>query len=126
GGYLDVRAQRGLRKGQRHLAHHVVALALEQRMGRNAHEHVQIAGRAAAPPGLALPANHADPAVGTAGWDLDQELALARQRALALALRARVGDQLALAPAGAAGLAEREEALPHADAAEAASGGAEP
>src|SRR5262249_46996840 len=77
----------------------------------HADHHVQVAGRAACEPRLAL-ARDLDLAPGVdARGDLEQTLVLADHRALAAAVLALAGDHLAGAAAAPAGARHAEEAL---------------
>src|SRR5271154_294624 len=100
------------------------AIALEEGMCGDRQENVEIAGRTATQPGLALAGEADAGAVFDAGRDIDRECALAGRPAEAAAGGAGTVDHLAAAMTGWAGALEGEEALGMADLALAAAGGA--
>src|SRR5205823_13551792 len=87
------------------------ALALEGRRLAHARDHVEVAGRAAPRPRLALPGEAHAAAVADAGRDRHAVALDGLDRARAVAGRARVGDDRPAATALRARLGYREEAL---------------
>ena len=111
--HLDRAAERRARHADRHRAMEIVAISLEDVVRLHADLDVEIAVRAAVRPRLAVAAR-ADPhALVDAGRNLDLERLVLLEAALAVAGRARLGDELAAAVAGRAGLLDAEEALAH-------------
>src|SRR5581483_3820903 len=112
---LDGRAERRLRKADRHVDGEVGAATLEDRRSRDAGAHVEVAGGAAVLAGVAL-AWQPDPhPVGRAGRDLD---AIGLRDALpagAAAGGTRLRRHATLAVAARAGLRQREESRAVAD-----------
>ena len=105
GRHLDGGAQRRLGDRDRHLDDEVVAAALEEVVGLDAHAHVEVAGRSAAHAGLALALDADLAAVLDARRDLDVVPAGLVLHAGAAAGRARVLDDRALPVAARARLA---------------------
>src|SRR4030095_8194467 len=81
--HLDVAAERGLHHRDRHAQMYVAALALEELVAAHRQEDVEIAGRPAARPGLALAAEADARAVLDAGGDIDLERLVLARAALA-------------------------------------------
>ncbi len=92
-----------------------MALALEHLMRLHGHEDVEIAGRPAVQPGLALAGEADARAFLDAGRDVDGKRAFLLHMAGALAGLAGALDHAAIAAAGGAGALDGEEALlcPH-------------
>src|SRR5690606_15570731 len=107
-------AERRLRDPDRDLAVQVVAVALEDRMRAHPHLDVQVAGRGAGGPGLALARQPDAVAAGHARRDLHRPHLLLPLAAVAVAGLARVGDGLAAAAAVRARLLHGEDAALHA------------
>ena len=108
---IDLAAEGGLREADRHLAVKVVALALEDAVLLEVDDDVEVAGRAAVHPGLAL-AGEADAiALVHAGRNFYREGLVALDAPGAAARGAGIGHHLARAVAGRARLLDREEAL---------------
>src|SRR5690606_20673732 len=122
--HLERAAECGRRHRDRRLAEQVGAIALEQLVRPDRQEDVEVARRAAAIAGLALAGEPDAGAVLDAGRDVDRKRALLGDAALAGALGARVGDDLAAALALRAGALDREEALRGAHAPRAGAHGA--
>ncbi len=102
----------------------IVTVAFEHRVRLDMDLDIEVARRAAVDAGFAV-AGRADPhAFVDAGRDLDLEGLLRLDLALAVAFDARLGDVLAGAVALRASLLHREEALRHADLADAFTSGA--
>ena len=110
--HLHLRAERGLGERDRHLHREVgLAAAGEDRVRRDVHDDVEVAGRAAVEPGRAR-ALHPDAlAVVDAGGDPHLHRARAHLDAAALAVLALVLDDAAAPTAGGTHLRERERAL---------------
>src|SRR5260370_34372399 len=87
------------------------AVALKERMRRQREKNIEIAGRPAPHPGLALAREPDAGAVLDAGRDVHRQRALARDPAGARAGRARTVDHLAATLAGRAGPLQGEETL---------------
>src|SRR5215469_16415847 len=121
---FDLGAEGSLRETDRHLDNHVVVLAHEERMLLDVDDDVEVAGRAAAEAGLTLIAELEARAVIHPRRNLDRERLGFADASLALALRARVGDRLALAAALRTRGRYREKTLLRADLAGAATVGA--
>src|SRR5260370_32174817 len=100
----------------------VGAVALKERMRRQREKHIEVAGRPAPHPGLALAREPDAGAVLDAGRDIDRQHALARDPPGPGAGRARTVDHLAAALARRAGPFQSEEALGMADASRATAG----
>src|SRR5947209_2843342 len=111
GRHLDGAAERRRRHRDRHPAEDVGAVALEDRVGRDADENVEVAWRGAVHPGFALAGEADAGAVLDPGRDIDRQCLLAADAALATAALARFLDDLSRALAGGAGALDREEAL---------------
>src|ERR1019366_5256499 len=110
-GDRNLRSQPRLRERNGNGAIQVLAFALEERMLLGMQYYVEIAGRSAIKAGLALArVQHARPFLNSRG-DFYRDRALARNAALASALRAGIDDQFARTLAGAAGARDGEEAL---------------
>src|SRR5690606_5687308 len=108
--------------GNGDLAMEIVAIALEDRVLADPDLDEEVSRRATGDARLAV-AGRADPhPVLDAGGDVDLEGLLLLDAALALAGGARLGNHLAAAVAGRAGLLDREEALLDAHAALAIAG----
>src|SRR6185312_5686964 len=119
---VDVAAEGRRREADRQLAVQVGAVALEHRVGLEADDDVEVAGRAAVDTGFAF-AREADAIVLVdTGGNLDGERLVLAHAPRALAGRAGIGDHLAAAVALRAGLLQREEALRHAYLAAAVAG----
>ena len=110
-GDLDLAAEGQHREQHVGLMEQIVAVAGEPRILLDEDDHVEVASRAAADPGLAFALQSQALPRGDAGRDLDGQLALLLNLTLATAVRARLGDHLAGAPARAAGARHREETL---------------
>src|SRR5260370_28221379 len=95
----------------------VGAVALKERMRRQREKNIEVAGRPAPHPGLALAREPDAGAVLDAGRDVDRQHALAGDPPGPGAGRARTVDHLAAALAGRAGPFQGEEALGMAGAA---------
>ena len=95
-------AQRGQRGGHVEDGHEVVAVAQEALIGRDPHEHVEVAGRAAALAGVAAPGEADALAVGDPGRDVDTQRAPAHLAPAAVAALARLLGDAALAVADVA------------------------
>src|SRR5579871_1486864 len=119
---VDLPAERGGGEAHRHLAVEVGRVALEYRVGLDGDLHIEVAGRAAVHPGLAFAAQPDAVAFVDAGRDLDVERLVRLETARPLALRARLGNDLAVAVAGRTGLLDGKEALRHPHLALAAAG----
>ncbi len=124
GGHLDRAAQRRGRHRDRHAAMDVGAVALEEAMRLHREEDVEVAGRAAAHPRLALAREPDARAVLDAGGDGHRQHLLLARAALAAALAAGILDDAAGAMAGGAGALDGEEALLRAHPPVAIAGGA--
>src|SRR5215472_5568048 len=120
--HLDDAAQCGGRHGDRDAAEDIGAFALEQLVGRDGQEDVEIATRRAAQPGLALAGQADAGSVLHARGDGDVEGLVLAAAALAAAGPAGLVDDLAGALAAGAGGLDGEEALGMADLAAAAAG----
>src|SRR5256714_1718153 len=108
---LSLRAQRGLAERDRHAHREVLALASEDRVLPDVHDHEQVAGRAAVRTRRAA-ARHADAlAVVDAGRDPHLHVAAAALDAPPTALVARGLDDRAAPAARRADLRERERTL---------------
>ncbi len=117
----DRRSQSRVRHVEVDVDLQIVLGPLEARVGLEAHQDEEVAGRSAPPPGLALPRDAQGGAVVDAGRDPDGQLGVLAHAARAAALPAGVLHALALPPAVRAGLGHGEEALrelhpPHAPA----------
>src|SRR5262249_47443597 len=124
GGRLEFAAERRCHHRHRYAAVQVGAVALEERVGADRQEDIEVAVGAPTCPHLAL-ASETDPgAVLDPGRDVDRERALPRHAAGADATRAGILDHLAAPLARDASALEREEALRLPNAAEAAAGSA--
>src|SRR5689334_20662342 len=122
GRHLELAAQSRRHHRDRHAAMQVGAVALEELVGRQRKENVEITRRTAADAGFAF-AREPDPgAVLDALRDVDRQGAVALHAARARAGRACVLDHLAAAMTAGAGALQREEALGLADASGAAAG----
>src|ERR1039458_4601233 len=117
-------AGRRLREADRRFDYHVVVLAHEHRMLFDVNDDVEIALRSAAVAGLAPAAQLEPRAVVHARRNFHRERFVLADSPLPLALRARVGDDHALAAALPAGGRDRKESLLRADLAAAAAIGA--
>ena len=110
-GHLDLAAERQRREVQRDFAVQIVAVALEERVLLHVNDDVEIAGGAALRAAFAFAVEaHALPG-GNAGGNLHRQLALLLDEPGAAAGHARLGDDLARAPALPAGAGDREEPL---------------
>src|SRR5690606_19475432 len=116
-------AQGGGGEADRHLAVQVVAVAGEDRVGRQFDLHVQVPGRSTRRPRLALAREANLVAFVDTGRHLDLESAGLADPTLAVAVGARIADDLATAAALRARLLDGEEALLHAHLPLAAAGG---
>ncbi len=96
------------------------AFALEDRVPGEVDEDVEVARRAAAHPGFALAGEADSGALVDPGGNVDRQRLALLDPALAAAGRAGIGDRLADAAAGGAGLLDHEEALARANLAAAA------
>src|SRR6187431_661554 len=122
--HLDRAAERGVGDADRHRAVQVVAVALEDLVLLDPDLDVEVAVRATVRPRLAVTAR-ADPhALVDAGRNLDLERLVLLDPPLAVAGDAGLGNDLAAAVAGGAGLLDAEEALAHLHRARAVAGGA--
>ena len=111
GRHLDLRAERGLRERDRHLAVEVLAVAREQGVGLHRDHHVEIARRAAGDSRLSL-AREAQPrAVVDAGRHAHLDALQALDAPRAAAVRTALAHDLAGSGAIVAGTADSEEAL---------------
>ncbi len=119
---LDLAAEGGLRKADRHLAVQVVAIALKHPVRPEMDDDVEVAGRSAVHAGLALAGEANAIALVHAGRNLDREGLVALDAPGAAARGAGVGHHLARAVAGRARLLDREEALREAHRARAVAG----
>src|SRR5262249_46909128 len=109
-GHRHLGPERGLREGDRELEEDVRLLAREELVRADADHAVQVARRRAGLAGLALAGDAQAHALVDAGRDLDLDLALLADRALAAALGARVAHDLAGAAAARAAGLDLEEA----------------
>src|SRR5690606_20684428 len=107
-------AERRLRNPDRHLAVQVVAVAHEDRVRAHPHLDVQVAGRGAGGPGLALARQPDAVAAVHARGALHRQHLLLLHAAVAVAGLARIGDGLAAATAMRARLLHGEDAALHA------------
>src|ERR1700712_5425922 len=98
----------------------VGAVALEEFVGRQRQENIEVAGRSAADAGLAFAGEADTGAVLDALGNVDRQRAIARHPSRTRAARAGILDHLAAALTGRAGALQREEALGLADPAGAA------
>src|SRR5882724_1141705 len=112
---FDGAAERSRGYRQRHATMQVGALALEQRVGRQRQEDVEIARRCAVHADLALAGQPDAGAVLDPGRDVHREVLLLAHAAGAVAALAGLLDDFAGATAGMAGALDGEEALtgPH-------------
>ena len=118
--HLHLGAERRLGERDRQPQREVVAAAPEDRVRRDVHDHVEVAGRTAVR-ARAAAALHPDAlAVGDARRDAHLHLAGRTSTPRPLHVRARRRDDLAAAAAGGAHLRERERALVDGDRARAA------
>src|SRR6266852_3407503 len=112
GRYVQLRAERGLRKGERQVVNQVVAMALEARVVGDVEHRDQIAGWAVARTRHARAAHREIVMVGDAGGDVDLDTLLGAHATVALALGTRVLEHRAVArAAGARG--QRNELAEH-------------
>ena len=114
-GHMDLPAQRRRDHAHRCGAVQVIAIALEDLMWLDPDLDVQVARRAAVGAGLAVASRTNTHAFVDAGRDLDLERLVLLDAALAMTGHARLGDHLAHATAGRAGLLDAEETLAHRD-----------
>src|SRR5690606_2418210 len=121
-GDVDLATQRGRRVADRDLAGQVRAAPLEDRVRAHQHLAIEVARRAAGPPGLALAAEPDPVAAVGAAPDLDRKGLGFAHAPLAVAGLAGILDDGALAPALRTGLLDGEKALLHAHRAAAAAG----
>src|SRR5580704_17989090 len=103
GRHLDRAAERGGRERDRHAAEDVGAVALKDRVLRDADEDVEIAWRRGAQPDLTFACEADAGAVFDARRNVDRQRLLAPHAALSAAGLARLLDRLADAMAGRAG-----------------------
>src|ERR1019366_324360 len=107
----NLRSQRRLRERNWHGAIQVLAFTLEERVFPGVQHHIEIAGRSTVNASLALArVQHARAFLDSRG-NLYRDRALARDAAMASALRAGIDDQFARPLAGAAGARNGKEAL---------------
>src|ERR1022692_541928 len=110
-GNRDLGAQRRLREGNWHGAIQVLAFTLEEGVLPGVQHDIEVAGRSTVNARLALArVQHARAFLDSRG-NFDRDRALARDAAMASALRAGIDDQFARALAGAAGARYGEESL---------------
>src|SRR5688572_26990752 len=121
-GDLDLPAQRRLGEADRHLAVQVVPVSLEDAVLLEVDHHVEVAGGAPVHAGLPLAGQADAVALVHAGGDLHLQGLVLLDAAGPAAGRAGVGDHLAAAVAGGAGLLDGEEALRQAHRARAVAG----
>src|SRR5450755_2076775 len=121
-GNLDLAAERRLGEADGHLAVEVVAIALEDAMGLQVHDDVEVPRRAAVHAGLAFAGQADAVALVDAGGNLHRQSLVLLQAPGATASRAGIGHHLARAVACGTGLLDREEALRQAYRARAVAG----
>src|SRR5690606_2761220 len=118
--HLDTAAQSRRGEGHRRAAEQGRAVALEARIAREMEENVDVARRAAASPRLAYAGQGDEGAFDAAGGDVHGQRLALLDPAFAPAGRTGIGDRLAHAAAGRAGLLDHEEAVARAHLAVAA------
>src|SRR6185503_8237556 len=118
--HLDSAAQGGGREADRAAREQGRALALENVVPGKVDEDVEVARRAAAHPGLALAGEPDAGAFVDARGNVDGQRLALLDPAFAAASRAGIGNHLADAAAGRAGLLDDEKALARANLAAAA------
>src|SRR5690606_28017811 len=122
GRHFQLAAERRVGEADRDLAVQMLAVTLEDRVLADIDHHVEVAGRPTEGPRLALAGQADAVAAVDAGRHLDRQGLVFLDAPLTLAGATGIGDHLAAAVAARAGLLHREEALLHADLADAATG----
>lgn len=115
GGNRKLRAERGLRKGDRNVAKQIMLAALEKLVLLNAQHDVKVSGRTAVSAGIAFSGDSQLRAGVDARWNFQFEILLTDDASIAAASATAILDHLAGALAVVASASNAEEALLHAD-----------